>query len=374
MVFLLLLLFLNSVENVNVWMGEFSVTRNVGLLTIFPCFFIIFSRTECKNFIPSSMEYCKGKFISISCGKILMLILLVRKFLIKEILPKSLSVLKCKTVFIIRCKSTIFSIKLSNINLKRLTLQTKWKCNKDKLIMINWTQRTELLIGAIGLERLKSASVLVVGLGGVGGMAAEMLCRAGVGHFTLIDRDIVTETNINRQIIALTSTVGKNKTDVLAMRLREINPQVKLNIISEWLDEKNMQQILFSNKFDYVVDAIDTLSPKVFLIKTCIENNIKIISSMGAGSKLDPLQIKIDDISKTNYCPLAKTVRKRLSKMGIKKGVKVVYSTESSDKESVIETDEKYKKSTNGTISYLPALFGIMVASVVIRELIEKEK
>lgn len=240
--------------------------------------------------------------------------------------------------------------------------------------MINWTQRTELLIGTNGLEQLKSASVLVVGLGGVGGMAAEMLCRAGIGHFTLIDRDIVTETNINRQIIALTSTVGKNKTDVLAMRLREINPQVKLNIISEWLDEKNMQQILFSNKFDYVVDAIDTLSPKVFLIKTCIENNIKIISSMGAGSKLDPLQIKIDDISKTNYCPLAKTVRKRLSKMGIKKGVKVVYSTETSDKESVVETDEKYKKSTNGTISYLPALFGIMVASVVIRELIEKEK
>lgn len=237
---------------------------------------------------------------------------------------------------------------------------------------MEWTQRTELLIGADGLAQLKSASVLVVGLGGVGGIAAEMICRSGVGSMTLVDRDTVNETNINRQIIALSSTVGLSKADVLAARLRDINPNINLELINDWLDEKNMRQVLFARKYDYVVDAIDTLSPKVFLLKNCVENGIKIVSSMGAGAKMNPELVRIDDISKTNYCPLAKAVRKRLGKMGIKKGITCVYSTEESKRESVIDADEQYKKSTTGTISYMPAMFGLWVASVVIRELSDK--
>ena len=235
--------------------------------------------------------------------------------------------------------------------------------------MTNWMQRTELLIGTEGLERLKQSSVLIVGLGGVGGMAAEAICRAGVGKLTLIDRDIVTETNINRQLIALTSTVGMSKAEVMASRLRDINPAVVLHEITDWLDEKNMDQILNEGKFDYVVDAIDTLSPKVHLLKNCVEKGIKVVSAMGAGAKTDPAKVKIDDISKTTYCPLAKAVRTRLHKLGVKRGVTVVFSTEEACKESVIETDEKYKRSTTGTISYMPALFGLMLASVVVREL-----
>lgn len=235
--------------------------------------------------------------------------------------------------------------------------------------MANWTQRTELLIGTEAQEKLKKSSVLIVGLGGVGGMACEAICRAGVGKMTIIDRDVITETNINRQIIALTSTLGQSKAEVLAARLKDINPGLQLRVISNWLDKSNMTQILLGEKFDYVVDAIDTLSPKVYLLKTCVENGIKVVSAMGAGGKTDPTKVKIDDISKTSYCPLARAVRQRLLKMGIKSGVQVVFSTEESNKESVIKTDEKYKKSTTGTISYMPNLFGLMVASVVIREL-----
>ncbi len=232
-----------------------------------------------------------------------------------------------------------------------------------------WTQRTELLIGKEGLERLKESSVLIVGLGGVGGMAAEMICRAGVGNMTIIDRDIVAESNINRQLIALTSTIGQSKAEVLASRLKDINPAINLRVISDWLDENNMVQILSEGKFDYVVDCIDTLSPKVYLLKNCVEMGVKVVSAMGAGAKMDPSKVRIDDISKTNYCPLAKVVRKRLQKLGVKSGVTAVYSTEEANKDSVIETDEKYKKSTTGTISYMPNLFGLMLASVVIREI-----
>lgn len=232
-----------------------------------------------------------------------------------------------------------------------------------------WTERTELLIGKEGQEKLRRSSVLIVGLGGVGGMASEAICRAGIGKMTIIDRDVVTESNINRQLIALTSTVGLLKSEVLASRLKDINPEVKLTVISDWLEENNMVQILTEGKFDYVVDCIDTLSPKVYLLKNCVEMGIRVVSAMGAGAKLDPTKVKIDDISKTNYCALARAVRQRLLKLGIKNGIQVVYSTEETNKESVILTDEKYKKSTTGTISYMPNLFGLMLASVVIRDL-----
>ncbi|HPT42224.1 MAG TPA: tRNA threonylcarbamoyladenosine dehydratase [Paludibacteraceae bacterium] len=238
--------------------------------------------------------------------------------------------------------------------------------------MDSWTQRTELLTGNNGLNKLRNSSVLIVGLGGVGGLAAEMICRAGVGRMTLIDRDTVTSTNINRQIAALHSTVGQLKTEIIASRLKDINPVLELTVISDWLNEENTDKILDEGKFDFVVDAIDTLSPKVFLIKSCTEKGIRIISSMGSGAKMDPTKVQISDISKTNYCPLAKAVRQRLSKLGIKKGLIVVYSTEESDRNSVILTEgELYKKSTTGTISYMPALFGLYLSSYVIREIIK---
>ena len=240
--------------------------------------------------------------------------------------------------------------------------------------MDNWTQRTELLVGKDGLDKLKKSAVLIVGLGGVGGMAAEMICRAGVGRMTIIDRDEFSHTNINRQIAALNSTVGEKKSGVIADRLKDINPEMELTELSEWLDEENTEKILDEGKFDFVVDAIDTLTPKVFLIKTCVEKRIPIISSMGSGAKMDPSKVTIADIAKTTYCPLAKAVRQRLSKLGIKQGVAVVYSTESADKSSVILTEgEQYKKSTTGTISYMPALFGLYLASHVIRELIKTD-
>ena len=240
--------------------------------------------------------------------------------------------------------------------------------------MDNWTQRTELLIGKEGLEKLRKSAVLIVGLGGVGGIAAEMICRAGVGRMTIIDRDVVSNSNINRQIAALNSTNGEQKSRVIADRLKDINPELDLTVLSEWLNEENTEKILDEGKFDFVVDAIDTLSPKVFLIKSCVEKDVRIVSSMGSGAKIDPSKVMIADISKTNYCPLAKAVRQRLSKLGIKQGVTVVYSTESADKNSVILTDgELYKKSTTGTISYMPALFGLYLASHVIRELIKTE-
>lgn len=238
--------------------------------------------------------------------------------------------------------------------------------------MENWKQRTSLMIGEEGVKKLENASVLVVGLGGVGGIAAEMLCRAGVGNLTIIDRDIVNATNINRQIIALQTTIGKQKADVLGERLLAVNPDLRINIINEWLDKDNTESILSEQNFDFVVDAIDTLSPKVFLIKSCIERNIPIVSSMGSGGKTDPSKIKIADISKTEYCALAKAVRQALAKIGIRKGLPVVFSTEQVDKKKLILTkDEQYKKSTTGTISYLPAIFGCYLASFVIRSIIE---
>lgn len=238
--------------------------------------------------------------------------------------------------------------------------------------MSDWKQRTELLIGKEGVAFLTQSSVLIVGLGGVGGMAAEMICRAGVGNITLIDSDTISVTNINRQIIALHSTVQQSKADVLATRLKDINPKVNLTVIADWMDESNTTEILTNGNFDYVVDCIDTLSPKVFLLKSCVEMGIKVVSAMGAGAKIDPSKVKIDDISKTNYCPLARAIRQRLAKLGIKNGIQVVYSTETNNKKSVIDTDEKYKKSTTGTISYMPALFGLLLSSVVIREIAGK--
>ena len=235
-----------------------------------------------------------------------------------------------------------------------------------------WLERSELLLGKEGLERLTSANVLIVGVGGVGAYAAEMLVRAGIGRVTIADSDSVSESNINRQLIALHSTVGRIKTDVLAERLIDINPELQLRVVPEYIKDEKTDEILDSDTFDYIVDAIDTLSPKLALIKGALDRKIPIVSSMGAGAKLDTTKMEICDISKTHHCPLAHMLRKRLHKMGIRRGFKAVFSAEPPIEGAMILCQEQNKKSNVGTISYLPALFGIGCASAVIRDLTNK--
>jgi tRNA A37 threonylcarbamoyladenosine dehydratase len=235
--------------------------------------------------------------------------------------------------------------------------------------MSYWLSRTELLIGKEGLDKLKASNVLIVGLGGVGAFAAEMICRAGVGKMTIVDGDTIHTTNRNRQLLALESTEGMAKALLMSGRLRDINPALNLKTISEYIRDDRMMEIL-DEGFNYVVDAIDTLSPKVFLIFHSVKRNIPIVSSMGSGGKFDPSEIQVSDISMTNSCTLARILRKRLHRLGIREGVTAVYSPEVIDKRKVLSvTGERNKASVVGTISYLPATFGITCASVVIRDL-----
>lgn len=233
-----------------------------------------------------------------------------------------------------------------------------------------WLERTALLLGDDKLSKLESANVLVVGLGGVGAYAAEMVARAGVRRMTIADADTVNPTNINRQLVALHSTVGREKSEVLAERLRDINPKIELRIVSKYIKDELTDELLDSDKFDYVIDCIDTLSPKVALIIGTLQRGIPLVSSMGAGAKTDPTQMEIKDISKSHHCPLAHMLRKRLHKAGIRKGFKAVFSPEPIREGAMILCQEQNKKSNVGTISYIPALFGIGCASVVIRDLI----
>ncbi|MCD7969208.1 MAG: tRNA threonylcarbamoyladenosine dehydratase [Alistipes sp.] len=232
-----------------------------------------------------------------------------------------------------------------------------------------WQERTHLLLGDEKLVRLRQAHVLIVGLGGVGAYAAEMICRSGVGRLTIVDADVVNPSNINRQLVALHSTVGQEKAEVLARRLRDINPDVELVIRADFVKDELTDTILDSARFDYVVDAIDTLSPKVNLIKGALERGIPLVSSMGAGAKTDPTLMEIKDISKTHHCPLAHMLRKRLHKIGIRKGFWAVFSPEPVREGAMILCEETNKKSNVGTISYMPAVFGCGCASVVIRGL-----
>jgi tRNA A37 threonylcarbamoyladenosine dehydratase len=231
--------------------------------------------------------------------------------------------------------------------------------------------RTELLLGEDNMDKLINAHVLVVGLGGVGGICAEMIARAGVGRITIVDADVVEASNRNRQLPALISTDGKSKAAVLGERLKDINPDLDLTIINEFINLNNTTYLLAGAKYDYVADCIDTLSSKVNLIKLCLESGIPIASSMGAGSKVDPTQIKISDISVTYNCKLAYYVRKRLHKVGIFKGLTVVFSPERPPEKRVVVMDGGPKKSVVGTISYMPAMFGCAVASVVLRGLLK---
>jgi len=233
----------------------------------------------------------------------------------------------------------------------------------------DWQSRTRLLLGDEKLQRLREAHVLVAGVGGVGACAAEMLCRAGVGTLTLADGDVVGHSNRNRQLIALTSTVGRPKAEVLAARLRDINPDVQLHVVQQYLRDEEFDALL-AHRYSYVVDAIDTLLPKVNLIEKCLAQQQPIVSSMGAGGRLDPTQVQVADLDLSHHCPLAYALRKRLHRRGIRTGVKVVFSPEYINPQAVAESlGEQNKKSTVGTVSYMPAVFGCACASVVVKDL-----
>lgn len=233
-----------------------------------------------------------------------------------------------------------------------------------------WMSRTQLMLDDVSVERLMKSNVLVVGLGGVGGICAEMIARSGVGRMTIVDGDVVDLSNCNRQIVALHSTVNQSKSEILSARLKDINPAIELTVYNEFIRDERTLELLDQGQYDYAVDCIDTLSPKVWFIKACVDRNIPIVSSLGAGGKVDPTQIQITDISKSYRCNLARYVRKYLHRVGIHEGVKVVFSAEDVDQSKIIETEKAFpKKSIIGTISYMPAIFGCATASVVIRDL-----
>jgi tRNA A37 threonylcarbamoyladenosine dehydratase len=258
--------------------------------------------------------------------------------------------------------------------------------------MEDWRERTELQVGKEGVQRLENACVAIIGLGGVGAFAAEMLCRAGVGSFILADSDVIDITNKNRQLPALDSTIGRIKTEVIAERMRDINKDVKVKIISTYIEEDNLSAKLKLrrkecategdkiargsvgeeewNEVDFVVDAIDTLSPKIALIQYCLQNKIPMVSSMGAGAKYDATKVRIAEIEKSFNCPLAYMLRKRLHKIGIRKGFKVVFSEEIPVKEAIVPCEGRNKKSRTGTISYMPAVFGCVCAQAAIEHIL----
>lgn len=235
----------------------------------------------------------------------------------------------------------------------------------------DWCERTKLLLGVDKAEKLRGSHVLVVGLGGVGAYAAEMIARAGVERMTIVDADSVSVSNINRQLVALHSTVGLPKAAILAARLTDINPEIQLTVIQEYIKDEATDILLDREPgYDFAVDAIDTLAPKVNLIKGCLDRNIPLVSSMGAGAKTDPTLVEIKDIGKSHHCPLAHMLRKRLHKVGIRSGFPVVFSPEPVREGSMILCEEQNKKSNVGTISYMPAVFGCACASVAVRTLL----
>lgn len=236
--------------------------------------------------------------------------------------------------------------------------------------MEDWKERTSMLIGEEGLQRLSVSRVAVIGVGGVGGYAAEMVVRAGVGHLIIMDSDNVSVTNKNRQLLALDSTVGRPKCDVLRERLLDINPQLDIIVLKEYLEAGSADEVLEKYRIDFLIDAIDTLSPKMSLIKYCMDRGIPLVSSMGAGAKTDATKVRLADISKSFNCPLAALVRKRLRRMGIKKGFQAVFSEELPKKEAITECDDRNKKSLVGTVSYIPAVFGCVCAQAALQSLL----
>ncbi|PBG22791.1 tRNA cyclic N6-threonylcarbamoyladenosine(37) synthase TcdA [Clostridioides difficile] len=230
----------------------------------------------------------------------------------------------------------------------------------------NFTTRTSFLVGDDGIKKLNNSNIIVFGVGGVGSFTVEALARAGVGNITIVDFDDVDITNINRQIPALHSTVGRYKVDVMEERILDINPNINIKKIRSLYNKDTSDEIL-TERYDYVVDAIDMVSSKIHIIETCEKKGLKIISSMGMGNKLDPTKIVVTDIHKTSTCPLAKVMRKELRDRGIKK-LKVVYSTE-----QPIELKKKVmngRKVTPGSVSFVPSVGGLIIASVIVNELL----
>jgi tRNA A37 threonylcarbamoyladenosine dehydratase len=236
-----------------------------------------------------------------------------------------------------------------------------------------WLSRTELLLGTHAVEKLQNSHVLIAGLGGVGSWATEFIVRSGVGSLTIVDSDVVEPSNINRQLPATQKTIGMAKTDVMSERLLSINPQLKLTIIRKYIHDDTIENIL-DGDYDIVVDAIDTLSPKVWFLFFALKKGFRIISSMGSGARLDPTKIEVGDISDTHNCTLARTVRKRLKKLGISTGFTSVYSRELPRKEAVVECEGRNKKSIIGTAVFVPAAFGCTIASQVVLQLLEKNR
>ena len=232
----------------------------------------------------------------------------------------------------------------------------------------NFTTRTGLIIGEDGIEKLKNSNVIVFGVGGVGSFAAEAIARAGVGNLTIVDFDDVDITNINRQIPALHSTVGKLKVEVMKDRILDINPDINIKAICEKYNKETSDKILVE-EYDYVVDDIDMVTSKIHLIETCNKKGLEIISSMGMGNKVDPTKIVVTDIYKTSMCPLAKVMRKELKDRRIKK-LKVVYSTE--QPRELKKKIMNGKKVTPGSISFVPSVGGLTIASVVVNDLLNK--
>ncbi len=249
----------------------------------------------------------------------------------------------------------------------------------------SWLERTQMLVGDEALSRLQASTVIVAGLGGVGAYAAEMVVRAGVGRIVLIDSDTVSESNKNRQLLALDSNIGRSKVEVMAERLQDINPALEIIRVPEYLTEENVGTVIenalasavspesdATSKPDFLIDAIDTLAPKIALISYAYNGGIPLVSSMGSGAKFDATKVRIADLSKSYNCPLAYILRKKLRKVGISKGFPVVFSEELPEREAIVPTEgERNKKSQVGTISYLPAVFGCVCAQAALTHLIQ---
>ncbi|GAB6071198.1 tRNA threonylcarbamoyladenosine dehydratase [Thiomicrorhabdus hydrogeniphila] len=235
-------------------------------------------------------------------------------------------------------------------------------------------ERSLLVFDETGVQNLINSHVLVAGVGGVGGFVIEALARAGVGELTIIDHDSVSASNKNRQIIALNSNLGQNKTLVMADRIADINPDCKVNTVQQFLKPDDMDPLLKKGDFDYVVDAIDSLNCKANLVITAVQNQVPVVSSMGAGRRIDPSKIELADISKTHGCALARNMRQRLKKQGIKKGVMTVFSTElPKDPGPMEEIEGARGRVVNGTASYMPGIFGLMLAGYVISDIANKK-
>ncbi|PQJ95209.1 tRNA threonylcarbamoyladenosine dehydratase [Chromatium okenii] len=232
-------------------------------------------------------------------------------------------------------------------------------------------ERTRILVGDAGIERLRSSRVLIAGLGGVGAFAAEALARAGVGALTLADHDHVAASNLNRQLVALHSTLAQRKTAVMAERIVDINPACQVTRIDEFLAAGDIENLLIPNHFDHIIDAIDSLNSKLALLETALQRGIPIVSSMGAGGRLDPTRVRVGDIAETRICPLAREVRQRLRRRGITAGLTVVWSDEQPHPaQPPEETGRGRPRAVNGSISYLPSLFGLMLAGITVQRLL----